>query len=449
MKILVVEDDQTVAQALEHLLASCRYAVDLAADGESGLQMAETFSYDMILLDILLPQLDGVSLCQKLRAKRFQTPILLLTGQGGAHQKAIALNAGADDYVVKPFDAEELIARVQALLRRGGPKTQPVLMWGHLSVDPSSRKVTYGTHTLSMTPKEYAILELFMRSNQRIFSARAILDHVWNSLDSPGEEAVRVHIKELRKKLKAVGAAGDFIKTVYGTGYRLNPLYSLDVMDDKPLTPAQIAELQSTNQELRDTISLLQTAMANLREQNHKLTSEHQTLKQQFHQTQGTPGYDAIPIPQRLSQVSGNVCAESSIVGDAIISAPLTVPVDTAVRDAIALMNRERSAQHRRASCVLVMENDQVVGILTEQDVVHLNDQHSFLEDLVIREVMSCPVVSLTQAEFTSLGSAIELLQQHHIRHLPILDDHGHLAGVVTYETLWMALHAVEQHDCG
>ncbi len=137
MKILIVEDDPTVVQTLQILLASCSYAVDVANDGEAGLQMVEVYDYDLIMLDMLLPNLGGLDVCQQLRKQGCKTPILLLTGQDGGRQKAIALNAGADDYVVKPFDAEELIARVQALLRRGNTATQPILAWGPLSVDPA------------------------------------------------------------------------------------------------------------------------------------------------------------------------------------------------------------------------------------------------------------------------------------------------------------------------
>ncbi|MEM9006580.1 MAG: response regulator [Cyanobacteria bacterium P01_F01_bin.86] len=288
MKILVVEDNPTVAQALQLLLSNYHYAVDLAADGEVGLQMAEVYEYGLVLLDIMLPRLDGISLCQQLRSQGFRSPILLLTGQGGGHQKAIALNAGADDYVVKPFDAEELIARVQALLRRGGPNTQPILSWGNLAIDPSNRRVTYGTQLLTVTPKEYAILELFIRQNQRVFSARAMLDQIWGALESPGEEAVRVHIKELRKKFKAVGAPKDFIKTVYRAGYRLNSAYSstLAATTDKPLTAQQIAELKSANEELRATIARLEATQTELQQKNQTLEAAYRQLEQKLQHLQ-------------------------------------------------------------------------------------------------------------------------------------------------------------------
>jgi PAS domain S-box-containing protein len=285
MKILVVEDDRSVAQVLEVLLSSYNYAVDVATDGQAGLELAAAFEYDLILLDVMLPRLDGISVCQQLRSRGFQSPILLLTGRSGAHQKAIALNAGADDYVVKPFDSEELIARVQALLRRGGAIGQPILQWGNLYINPSSRKVTYSTDLLSLTPKEYAVLELLLRSHQRVLSAGAILEHAWNSAESPGEEAVRGHIKELRQKLKAAGAPADFIKTVYRTGYRLNPLYSAVVaaqIADQP-TPLQVAELKSVNEELRSVVEELRSTQEQVRQKKGTIAQSphHQPLQTQ------------------------------------------------------------------------------------------------------------------------------------------------------------------------
>lgn len=267
MKILVIEDEIAVAQTLELLLSHYNYAVDIAADGEMGLQMTDAFEYDLVLLDVGLPKLDGINLCQQLRAKRFSAPILLLTARGGAHQKAIALNAGADDYVVKPFDAEELIARVQALLRRGGATTPPILTWDSLSVDPSCSQVTYGSQVLALTPKEYAIVELLVRHPQKVFSARAILERAWNSIEFPGEESVRGHIKELRRKLTGVGAPKDWIQTVHGVGYRLNPLYGslLDASEDRSASDPQIVALKAENDELRSTIDKLERQITELK----------------------------------------------------------------------------------------------------------------------------------------------------------------------------------------
>ncbi|TAE59982.1 MAG: response regulator [Nostocales cyanobacterium] len=223
MKILVIEDDQLNVYALTTILTEQNYAVEIANDGDAAWDLIDTYDYDLILLDIMLPKLDGISLCKKIRNSGRQVPILLLTGCDSSRDKAIGLDAGADDYVVKPFDPEELVARVRALLRRGSIASQPVLECGNLRLDPSSCEVTYYKHLISLTPKEYALLELFMRNNRRVFSCGMILEHLWSYEDTPGEEAVRTHIKGLRMKLKSVGAPHDLIETVYGIGYRLKP----------------------------------------------------------------------------------------------------------------------------------------------------------------------------------------------------------------------------------
>jgi len=223
MKILVVEDDELNAYALTAVLTNQNYAVEVANDGETAWDLIQTYNYDLILLDVILPNIDGISLCRQIRSANLQMPILLLTGRDSSHEKAIGLDAGADDYVVKPFEQEELVARVRALLRRGGTTSQPILEWGNLRLDPSSCEVTYRDDLLSLTPKEYALLELFLRNSRRVFSCGMILEHLWSYEDTPGEEAVRTHIKGLRQRLKAVGAPSDLIETVYGIGYRLKP----------------------------------------------------------------------------------------------------------------------------------------------------------------------------------------------------------------------------------
>jgi PAS domain S-box-containing protein len=223
MKILIVEDDELVAKAVGTVLDNQNYAVEFARDGQSAWELIENFDYDLLLLDVMLPKLDGISLCRQIRNHNLQMPILLLTGRDSSHEKAIGLDAGADDYLVKPFDQEELVARVRALLRRGSLTLQPILEWGKLRLDPTSCQVNYDTQLLSLTPKEYGLLELFLRNSRRVFSCGMILEHLWSYEDTPGEEAVRTHIKGLRQKLKAAGASSNLIETVYGIGYRLKP----------------------------------------------------------------------------------------------------------------------------------------------------------------------------------------------------------------------------------
>jgi DNA-binding response OmpR family regulator/HPt (histidine-containing phosphotransfer) domain-containing protein len=224
MRILVVEDDPTISMLIEAILEQNNYAIDFATDGQLGLDLSAAYEYDAILLDLTLPKKDGITVCQQIRATGSSVPILLLTALDSPADRARGLDAGADDYLGKPFDADELLARIRALLRRSHQQSTPILSWGNLQLDPASTTVTYDDKPVSVTAKEYALLELFLRNHKRVFSCDAILDHLWSYGETPSEEAIRTHIKGLRHKLKAAGAAADAIETVYGIGYRLKPL---------------------------------------------------------------------------------------------------------------------------------------------------------------------------------------------------------------------------------
>lgn len=243
MRILLVEDDDSLAQAVAEVLNTQHYVVDIAVDGQDGWELTQVCSYDLILLDVMLPKLDGISLCRQLRQEGYQMPILLLTALDAKTDKVMGLDAGADDYVVKPFDFQELTARIRALLRRGNSSLPPVLEWGSLHLDPSSYEVTYGAQALHLTAKELSILELFLRNNQRVFSRSAIIDQLWGADEDPPEEnTIKSHIKSLRQKLKAAGAPYDLIETVYGLGYRLKPLpqqSSQTTAEEPPLAQQQ------------------------------------------------------------------------------------------------------------------------------------------------------------------------------------------------------------------
>lgn len=237
MKILVVEDHELTARALGSVLAEQNYAVETAADGESAWQLVELFDYDLVLLDVSLPELDGISLCQRMRSHHYDMPIMLLTAKDSSHDKALGLDAGADDYLTKPFNSEELMARIRALLRRASDQTSAILTWGALALDPESCEVTYNQQLVPFTPKEYALMELLLRHPKRVFSCGMVIEHLWTYDDTPGEDAVRTHIKCIRQKLKKVGAASNAIDTVYGIGYRLGPA-------EEPLSQATTVEAQ-------------------------------------------------------------------------------------------------------------------------------------------------------------------------------------------------------------
>lgn len=230
MKVLLVEDDPLTSTTLSEILLAHQYTVNTVTDGLTTLEMAETFLYDLILLDIGIPKLDGISVCKQLRSKGYQNPILLLTARDSSTDRVMGLDAGADDYVVKPFDINELMARVRALLRRGKSVSTAVMTWENLSFDPINNEVKSGERLIHLTSKEYCLLELFLLNPKRIFSRRAILDRLWDFAESPGEETVSTHIKCLRQKLKAAGSA-DPVETVHGLGYRLRSPVSPSASD--------------------------------------------------------------------------------------------------------------------------------------------------------------------------------------------------------------------------
>ncbi|MGK7871992.1 MAG: response regulator [Xenococcaceae cyanobacterium] len=221
MRILLVDDDESLISVLKKRLVEENYLVDVVGDGEQGWIYGSTYTYDLIVLDLMLPKIDGINLCKRFRAHGYHMPIMLLTGRNTSEDKIKGLDAGADDYVVKPFHAEELAARIRALLRRANSNSLPILSWGDLRLNPRSYEVTYDGQLLSLTAKEYALLELFLRHSDEVFSIDEIIDNLWSSEEYPAEATVRSHLRRLRRKLKAAGATEDLIETVRGLGYRL------------------------------------------------------------------------------------------------------------------------------------------------------------------------------------------------------------------------------------
>ena len=226
MKILVVEDDPRIASIIAECLGKQNYTVEVVEDGELALAYIQSTHYDLLILDWMLPKLDGLAVCHRLRTQENSMPILMLTARDTSADKVQGLDVGADDYVVKPFDLSELLARVRALLRRGKtPIAEATLSWGVLNVDTAQCTSTYSNQQLPLTPKEYSLIELFLRNGDRILNYEMILDRVWTFDDSPGKDAVKTHLKSIRQKLKKAGAPADIIENVYGVGYRLNSKY--------------------------------------------------------------------------------------------------------------------------------------------------------------------------------------------------------------------------------
>ncbi|MCC6798457.1 MAG: response regulator transcription factor [Candidatus Hydrogenedentes bacterium] len=218
MKILVVEDEQRILQFVKKGLEEAGFAVDSCERGDDGLLLATTQSYDAIILDIMLPGRDGLSVLRQIREKKNAVPVILLTARTALDERVEGLNLGADDYLTKPFYVEELIARLHALGRRATGQSLTVLQAGDLVVNLVTREVKNNGGDIRLTAREFTLLEYLMRSPGRVFSRTQILEHVWGYDFDPNTNLVDVHIQRLRKKL---GAAGDsLIETIRGVGYR-------------------------------------------------------------------------------------------------------------------------------------------------------------------------------------------------------------------------------------
>jgi two-component system copper resistance phosphate regulon response regulator CusR len=221
MRILIAEDDTPLASFLRKGLEAEHYAVDVAADGEAARDLAVTYEYDLLLLDLNLPKRDGLSVLQDVRAAKGAVPILILTGRSRVEDRVAALDQGADDYVVKPFSFSELSARVRALMRRGKLPQQTTLQVDDLVLDRVERRVERGGTRVELTSKEFALLEYLMRNSGRCITRAMIIEHVWNISFDTSTNVVDVYINYLRKKIDEQ-ATRKLIHTVRGVGYILS-----------------------------------------------------------------------------------------------------------------------------------------------------------------------------------------------------------------------------------
>jgi DNA-binding response OmpR family regulator len=226
MRILIVEDDPRIHGPLAEDLRRQRHAVDVVEDGLTGLSFASMQVHDVVLLDILLAGIDGLEICRRLRAERSRAFIVMITALGATANKIDALDSGADDYVVKPFDLAELSARIRAVSRRVQNSRDAVLVSGALQLDPSSGLVTWDGRPIPLTRTEYAILETLMRCPMRVFGRAMLRDKVTTFDDDVGHDSIKTHVTNIRRKVRAVGGATDPIQSVYGVGYRLADLGS-------------------------------------------------------------------------------------------------------------------------------------------------------------------------------------------------------------------------------
>ena len=219
MRILLVEDEPDIARQLKAALSDAGYVVDLAPDGEEGQFLGETEPYDAVVLDLGLPKVDGVSVLERWRRTGLATPVLILTARGGWSDKVAGFDAGADDYLTKPFHTEELLARLRALLRRAAGHAQPQLSCGDLRLDPKAARATVNGEPLRLTSLEYRLLHYMIMHHQRVISRTELVEHLYDQDFDRDSNTIEVFIGRLRKKV-----GSDRIETVRGLGYRLLPV---------------------------------------------------------------------------------------------------------------------------------------------------------------------------------------------------------------------------------
>ncbi|MET0799875.1 MAG: response regulator transcription factor [Actinomycetota bacterium] len=220
MRVLVVEDDVKMASLLKRGLEEEGYAVDVASDGLTGVWLGSEHAYDAIVLDVMLPDVDGFGVCKRIREAGKWSPVLMLTARGAVDDRVAGLDAGADDYLTKPFSFAELLARIRALLRRGEPERPAVLRVGDLVVDPAAHRVARATVPIRLTRKEFALLEYFARHPGEVLSRSRLIEHVWDFAFDGDSNVVDVYVRYLRRKIDHPFGRNS-LETVRGVGYRL------------------------------------------------------------------------------------------------------------------------------------------------------------------------------------------------------------------------------------
>jgi DNA-binding response OmpR family regulator len=401
VKILLVEDDESFAESLKKILIEQNYCVDLATDGQIGWELAEAFEYDLILLDRQLPKLDGIQFCKRLRGTQNSTPLLLLTAQNSSHDKVVGLDAGADDYLAKPIDLQELLARIRALLRRGGLSVS-VLVWGKLQLDLNACQFTYADTPLQLTLKEYGLLELFLRNQQRIFSQQTLIEHLWALEETPTENAVRAHIKSLRQKLKKVGSE-DLIETIYGFGYRLRvreiePIGSkLTDSLSNTIAPEFAAVWQQHRQKYLDRVQILSQAVTNLQTGTLSAALEQQALRE-AHTLIGSLGSFGLDKAADLSRQIQQLLKKRDRREIALLSQTVIDLRETLLEAAIAAPT----------PTIAPPCGDQIARLLIVDDDAALIDQ------LIAASLSACaPPWTLQAAGVTSVAEAREIIRLH------------------------------------
>ncbi|KKT75000.1 MAG: Response regulator receiver domain protein (CheY-like) [Microgenomates group bacterium GW2011_GWA2_44_7] len=221
MRILLIEDERRISNVIKKGLTEEGFAVDVAYDGEEGQYLAESENYDLLILDIMLPKIDGLTICKELRVKDNKTPILMLTAKTTVEDKAAGLDSGADDYLAKPFSFLELRSRIHALIRRSKQKPSPIVKIADLEFDPIKHKVTRGGKNITLTPKEFSVLEILLRHVDEVVTRTMIIEHVWDYNFDSMSNVVDVFIAQIRRKIDK-GEKAPLIHTLHGVGYKVS-----------------------------------------------------------------------------------------------------------------------------------------------------------------------------------------------------------------------------------
>jgi two-component system cell cycle response regulator CtrA len=221
MKVLLIEDDKSTVSSIQLLLASEGIQCDAASVGEEGLELSKLYTYDAVILDLMLPDINGYEVLLRLRAAKIKVPVLILSGLSNAEQKIKGLGLGADDYLTKPFNRGELIARIQAIVRRSKGHAESVLRFDKICINLDSRTVTVDNKTVHLTSKEYAILELLAMRKGAVITKEMFLNHLYGGMDEPELKIIDVFVCKLRRKLYEASEGKNYIETVWGRGYML------------------------------------------------------------------------------------------------------------------------------------------------------------------------------------------------------------------------------------
>lgn len=275
MKILIVEDDRSVSSVLDEQTTANNYSVDIVDDGLAGLARAQQCEYDVIVIDMTWPQLDGINLCRQLRERGYQNSILMLTANEQVIDRVQSIDAGADDYMVKPYAPDELLAKTRALSQRGQVNAATHITWENLCLDVTRNTFSSQGQEINFTPKEYCLLELLLYNPRRIFSRSAILHKLWDFSMSPSQQIVGTHVEHVRQKLKVAGV-NDPIETVHGLGYRLRvpQTCSVTATAEQEITAQTNRIWEKFKDKFLAQVAVLQQAAVLL--QQHQLTSDHQ-----------------------------------------------------------------------------------------------------------------------------------------------------------------------------